>query len=242
MRGRVTLILSHNCTVSLTSSFIAISSRVPPPSQEIDSPLSLPVSTSPSAQLPPRPTPTPPAADVASHRPLSANVAEDEDVPMASLTAHRGSPPRLADVASSQDFLGGDANADDDPSSGSHIPPPCGSSGGHNGTCSPLLHLSLLFIVTHPSPFPHPLVPNLTDSMDYDQYDTPIHAGSPNFLFLVVPILSPYRFLQKTCLLRCPETSFVGRICPPMTPTAVRRPPLSFFLSFYSSRSRILSF
>ena len=195
-RQRDSLILSHNCTVSLTFSFIAGSSRFPSSSQEIDQPLSQPVPTPPSAQVPPRQQQTPPGADVATQRSVATPLTQDPDVPMSSLTAYRASPPRLEDVASSQDILDPDADGDDDPSTASRVPPPRVGSAldgssfpllGFSPPCAPL-HLA------HTISFPPPLTPTLTDSMDYDQFNTPIHAGpfSFYFYFRLFLILFPY--------------------------------------------------
>ena len=37
--------------------------------------------------------------------------------------------------------------------------------------------------LAHTISFPPPLAPTLTDSMDYDQFNTPIHAGPFSFFF-----------------------------------------------------------
>ena len=117
-------------------------------SQEIDIPLPNPVSTPPSAQIPPPPTQTPPGADIASQRQGNTQPAGDEDVPMPSQMAERTSSPRMEDVVSSQDIQGGAADADgkdedegkDAPSSRRHNHPARKKSGpdGSSFTHMPL--------------------------------------------------------------------------------------------------------
>ena len=199
----VTRLQSHNCTVPLTSSFIASSSRFTL-SQEIDQPLSQPVPTPPSAQVPPRQQQTPPGADVATQRSVAALLTQDPDVPMSSLTAYRASPPRLEDVASSQDILDPDADGDDDPSTASRVPPPRAGS-ALDGSSFPLLGFSPSLrsppsrshhlLSPHPSP-PHSQTPWITTN------STPLFTLVRSLLLFPsisysLPLPSPFRRLAS---------------------------------------------
>ena len=187
MRGRDTpSVTKLHSSTSLT--LIIGDPSTPALSQEIDIPLPNPVSTPPSAQVPPPPTQTPPGADVASQRQVNAQAARDEDVPMFSQMAERASSPRMEDVASSQDIQGDAADADgddeDDPSSGRHNHPAQKESGqdGSSFTHMPLSVFSPHFL---PPFFPPHLVPTFPDSTDYDNLAAPIRAGPSLFRFLL---------------------------------------------------------
>ena len=149
----------------------------------------------PSAQVPPPTTQTPPGADVASQRQGNTQPAGDEDVPMPSQMAERASPPRMEDVSSSQDIQGGAADADadgddeDDPSSGRHNHPARKESGpdGSSFTHMPLSVFSPRFLP--PSQFPPYLVPTLAHSQIQS-----ITISSPPLFAQVRPFPFPLPF------------------------------------------------